>query len=62
MNAQRCIRLLSAERDAVKRIIELEVNKAVTAGGDAQKSMDFVVRRRNVVEAYDYAIKRLSNG
>lgn len=62
MNNERCIRLLSAERDAVKRIIELESKKAVTAGGDAQLAVDFVVRRKNVVEAYEYAIKVLSNG
>ena len=62
MNNERCIRLLSAERDAVKRIIQLEVNKALTAGGDALHARDFVVRRNNVIEAYDYAIRKLQNG
>jgi hypothetical protein len=62
MNNERCIRLLTAERDALKRIIELEARKAATAGGDAQPTSDFVVRRTNVVEAYDYAIKRLRDG
>ncbi len=62
MNNERCIRLLTAERDALKRIIDIEVKKAITAGGDAQPARDFVVRRTNVVEAYDYAIKRLQNG
>ena len=62
MNNERCIRLLTVERDALKRIVELEAKKAVTAGGDAQPARDFVVRRNNVVEAYDFAIKVLNNG
>ena len=62
MNNERCIRLLTTERDAIKRIIQLEATKALTAGGDALHARDFVVRRNNVVEAFDYAIRKLQNG
>lgn len=62
MNTERCIRLLTTERDAVKRIIKLEAEKNNTAGGDAMHAVDFIQRRTNVVEAYDFAIRKLQDG
>ena len=59
MQTLEAIKLITAEKEAIKRIIDIETKKNVTAGGDAVVGVQFLQRRMRTVEAMEMAIRRL---
>lgn len=59
MQTLEAIKLITAERDAIKRIIDIEMKKNATAGGDAVVTVQFLQRRMRTVEAMEMAIRKL---
>ena len=59
MQTLEAIKLITAEKEAIKRIIDLETQKNITAGGDAVVGIQFSQRRMRTVEAMEMAIRSL---
>ena len=59
MQTLEAIKLITAEKEAIKRIIALETQKNATAGGDAVVGIQFLQRRMRTVEAMEMAIRVL---
>ena len=57
MQALEAIKLTTAEKEAIKRIVEIETKKNATAGGDAVVGIQFLQRRMRTVEAMEMAIR-----
>ena len=59
MQTLEAIKLITAEKEAIKRIVEIETKKNATAGGDAVVGVQFLQRRMRTVEAMEMAIRSL---
>lgn len=59
MQILEAIKLITAEKEAIKRIIDIETKKNATAGGDAVVTIQFLQRRMRTVEAMEMAIRKL---
>ena len=59
MQTLEAIKLITAEKEAIKRIIDIEIQKNKTAGGDAVITVQFLQRRMRTVEAMEMAIRCL---
>ena len=55
------IKLLKKERDANQSMINKAAITKATAGGDAQDKLDYIIRRTQVVNAYDTVFRELEN-
>ena len=59
MQTLEAIKLITAEKEAIKRIIDLETQRNITAGGDAVAGIQFLQRRMRTVEAMEMPIRLL---
>lgn len=55
------IKLLKIERDANNRMINQAAESKATSGGDVQGTLDYIIRRKQVVNAYDTVFRELEN-
>ena len=55
------IKLLKIERDACQRIINQSAMAKATAGGDKQDQLNYIMRRTQVINAYNTVFKELEN-